>query len=290
MKPASAGMITFLGELGGGTSAYIAELITITLADGTVLRYTTGEDDITLSGNTFSASGPLPILGGIGWKLGVETDTLKLQLWALLSNLVESQAILGAIVQGLFDNALVLVQRVFMPTWGDVTNGAITLFQGNVSDIPVADAAHAKFDVKSRKELLNIPMPYRTYQPSCDWQLYGPGCGLSASSFVVAGTLASGSGQLLMNTSLTNPDQYFDQGYIVFTSGANTGVKRAIRQYANASGQILLFVPLPNAVSTGDAFNAYPGCDKTQATCTSKFSNLANFPGAPYQPIPESAV
>lgn len=283
-------MISFLGILGGGQSSYVAELITITLADGTILRYTTGEKDITLSSNTFSSRGPLPILGQISWKLGVESDVLKLQLWALLTDMVESQVVLAAVVQGLFDNALVLVQRVFMPTYGDVSNGAITLFQGNVSDISTADAAHAEMDVKSRKELLNIPMPYRTYQPSCDWQLYGPGCGLSASSFVVAGTLSAGSGQLLLNTNLTKPDQYFDQGYIVFTSGANSGVKRAIRQYKNASGQILLFVSLPNTVANGDGFNAYPGCDKTQATCTNKFFNLANFPGAPYVPIPESAV
>ena len=130
MKTASAGMISFLGTLGGAQSSYIAELITITLADGTVLRYTTGERDITLSGNTFSASGPLPIVGSIGWKIGVEVDTVKLQLWALLTNLVESQAILAAIIQGLFDNALVLVQRVFMPTYGDVSNGAIILLAG----------------------------------------------------------------------------------------------------------------------------------------------------------------
>lgn len=290
MKTASAGMISFLGTLGGAQSSYIAELITITLADGTVLRYTTGERDITLSGNTFSASGPLPIVGSIGWKIGVEVDTVKLQLWALLTNLVESQAILAAIIQGLFDNALVLVQRVFMPTYGDVSNGAIILLQGNVSDIPVADSAHAELDVKSRKELLNIPLPYRTYQPSCDWTLYGPGCGLSAAAFQVSGALTAGSGQLLLNTNLSNPDQYFDQGYITFTSGANTGVTRAIRSYLNSGGQILLFVPLPNAVATSDAFHAFPGCDKMQATCQNKFSNLANFPGAPYQPIPETSV
>ncbi len=290
MKPASGGMITFLGELGGSQSSYIAELITITLADGTVLRYTTAERDIAVSGNTFSSSGPLPIIGNISWKIGVEVDTVKLQLWALLTNLVESQAILAAIVQGLFDNALVLIERVFMPTFGDVSRGTIILLQGNVSDIPVADAGHAELDVKSRKELLNIPLPYLTYQPGCRWPLYGTGCTLSPASFQVSGALTAGSGPLLMNTNLTNPDQYFDQGYLIFTAGLNTGIKRAIRSYVNAGGQILLFVPLPNAVSTGDTFHAFPGCDKKQATCDTKFSNLINFGGMPYIPVPESGV
>ena len=34
--------------------------------------------------------------------------------------------------------------------------------------------------------------------------------------------------------------------------------------------------PKPAAV---DAFQAYPGCDKTYAVCTTKFSNQARFGG-----------
>lgn len=283
-------MVGILNTLGGANTAYIAELITITLADGTVLNYTTGEENIVFGGVTFSANGPLPIIGQISWRLGVEVDTLKLQLWALMTNLVESIAILQGVVQGKFDNALVLIQRVFMPTWGDVSAGSIILFQGNVSDVPVADASHAEFDVKSRKELLNIPLPYRTYQPGCRWALYGPGCTLNASSFVVSGTLSAGSGQLLLNTNLTNVDQYFNEGLITFTGGNNTGVTRGVRQYVHASGQVLLFIPLLNLITIGDTFNIYPGCDKQQSTCNTKFSNLINFGGMPYIPIPESGV
>jgi len=48
--------------------------------------------------------------------------------------------------------------------------------------------------------------------------------------------------------------------------------------------------PLPFAPNAGDAFTAYPGCDKTQNTCTAKFNNLANFEGFPYVPAPETAI
>jgi len=48
---------------------------------------------------------------------------------------------------------------------------------------------------------------------------------------------------------------------------------------------------LPFAPAAGDVFTAYPGCDKTQATCASpKFSNLVNFEGFPYVPAPETAI
>ena len=104
------------------------------------------------------------------------------------------------------------------------------------------------------------------------------------------GALVAGSGQLLLNTNLTQVDQWFDQGYITFTTGANAGITRAVRSYLNAGGQILLFISLPNTVTTGDLFTAYPGCDKMQSTCSGKFNNLTNFGGMPYVPIPESAI
>lgn len=293
MKPASGALITLVGELGGAQTVFVAELLTITLADGTVLRYTTGIRDITISGNTFSSMGPYPIIGTTSWRTGVEVDVLKLELWALLTNIVESHAILAGIVQGLFDNALVLVQRVFMPTYGDTSAGAVTLFQGNVSDIPVADSIHAELDVKSGKEKLNIPMPYHFYQPACRWPLFSPGCTLVASSVTISSVnVTAGSGQLLLvATSLIgNPDHYFDEGYITFTTGPNAGTKRAVREFLGSTGQILLFVPLPSLPAVGDHFDITPGCDKKQATCDSKFHNLINFGGMPYIPIPETSV
>ena len=90
--------------------------------------------------------------------------------------------------------------------------------------------------------------------------------------------------------ALGNPDQYFNEGYITFLTGPNAGITRGVRQYANASGQVLLWIPLPNAPTLGDSFNAFPGCDKQQSTCNTKFGNLINFAGKPYIPIPETSV
>jgi hypothetical protein len=51
-----------------------------------------------------------------------------------------------------------------------------------------------------------------------------------------------------------------------------------------------LIAPFPFTVAVGDAFTAYPGCDKTVNTCTVKFSNLVNFGGEDNIPKPETAV
>jgi hypothetical protein len=83
-------------------------------------------------------------------------------------------------------------------------------------------------------------------------------------------------------------DGYYDNGQIVFTSGPNSGLTKAIKSYF---GRTFFFnSPLPFIPNAGDTFVAYPGCDKQQSTCTSKFTNLVNFGGFPYVPVPETAI
>jgi uncharacterized phage protein (TIGR02218 family) len=286
MKSASSALIDLLGS---AQNLLVAEIVTITLADGTILHYTTGNQDITFASTLYTSKGALLQLGTISWRIGVEVDTLKLQIWSDLSNIVESVAVQHAALEGLLDSAGVLVQRLFTTTWGDWSAGAVTLFKGTVSDTTI-DQAHIDMDIKSRKELLAIPFPYHVYGPSCRWPLYGTGCTVNPASFVVAGTVGASPIAMLFNSNLTQADGWFAQGYVIFTSGANTGINRGVRKYLNASGQILLWVPLPFAPAPGDTFNAYPGCDHTSATCSGKFSNLVNFGGFPSIPVPETAI
>ena len=55
-----------------------------------------------------------------------------------------------------------------------------------------------------------------------------------------------------------------------------------------ASGTFTLLYPLPAPCANGDTFDAYPGCDKLEATCISKFNNKPNFGGYPFVPTPET--
>lgn len=81
---------------------------------------------------------------------------------------------------------------------------------------------------------------------------------------------------------------YFDMGKLIFTSGANNGIFRAVKLYT--PGVVTVVPPLPNVPSAGDTFTIYPGCDGQQNTCSSKFGNLIHFSGEPYVPVPESAI
>lgn len=66
------------------------------------------------------------------------------------------------------------------------------------------------------------------------------------------------------------------------------GVTRTVKQHV--SNDLKLALPLPSALSANDTLRVYPGCDKRQSTCTSKFNNLVNFRGLPYVPVPETAT
>jgi hypothetical protein len=80
---------------------------------------------------------------------------------------------------------------------------------------------------------------------------------------------------------------WFGLGTVTFTSGANSGVSRTVKEYS--PGRISFSLPLPYAPGIGDTFTAYAGCDKQMRTCDGKFANLANFSGEPFVPAPEAA-
>jgi hypothetical protein len=58
---------------------------------------------------------------------------------------------------------------------------------------------------------------------------------------------------------------YFNLGVLVFTSGALTGVRRAVRDWS--SNTFTLYLPLPSAPAAGDAISVYPGCARTKLDC-----------------------
>ena len=288
----STQMITNLRTLPNMTRA---DLITITLLDGTVLAYTTYDRDIEFKPINrtvplvYSSKGPYPIIQGYSSKPGTKVDALKLELWTLYTNIIEGAAVLAGAADGLFDTAIVQHERVYMPTPGDVSAGSVPIFLGICGQITELDNVHLAVEVNDYRHKMNIEMPYRVFQPQCGWPLYGPGCGLSRSAFAVNGIIGSGSASTVFNTNLTNPDNYFSEGTIQFQTGILAGASRSIR-LSLATGQLLLYLPFASIPAPGDLFVAYPGCDKTFATCVSKFSNGINFAGTEFIAVAETAV
>jgi len=273
--------------LAGNTEFRMADLYTITLVGGTVLRYTTWDSTLIVSGNTFLTGPPNFKRTAIEEKIGMDTTTLDLEITASITDLLSGQPILQTIASGAFDGAALRIDRLFMDSSGQQI-GTVIRFSGQVGAVDEVGRAYAKLQINSGVNLLQMDLPHMLIQPGCVHTLFDAGCTLNKASFAEANTVQGGSTVNKVISVSAKGDTYYDSGRIVFTSGVNNGLVKAVSKYL---GQQFTFnSPLPFLPSGGDTFTAYPGCDKTQATCTAKFANLANFVAFPFVPVPETAI
>jgi hypothetical protein len=93
---------------------------------------------------------------------------------------------------------------------------------------------------------------------------------------------ATSGGRVIIPTSVTDVDGYYDGGLLVWETGPNAGRSQEIKSWA--AGVLNLFQRPTSIPQVGDRFTIHPGCDKTRSTCSTKFSNILNFRGEPDVP------
>lgn len=287
MKTAGAPLIAHLTS---GRQFRRAELWTFTHADGAVLaRYTPLDADVTVAGETWLKGGPVLTRPRSRLAAGTEVDE-----FVIVVEPKETDLILGvtwpiAARRGVLRHGRVAIWRVYFPEWGDVSLGKLWLMGGRMAEMQ-GDGAQVRITVRSDLELLNVKIPVDVVQPPCKHTLFDSGCKLIAVDFDVAAAASAGSTPSLVRANLAQANGYFSLGRIVFTSGANNGATRYIKLHtAGAPALLDLVKPLLASPAPGDTFTVYPGCDKTQPTCTAKYNNLVNFGGQPFVPRPETA-
>jgi uncharacterized phage protein (TIGR02218 family) len=246
-----------------------------------------------MSGNTWFATGIATgawSRGSVRTALGLKVSHMDLSVSADTTAVLSGIPLLQAMQIGLFDGAIVRCETLYMPTYGDTSLGTVIDFVGEITNIDEVGRSRAKMTVAGYTFRLDWPVPGRLMQPACSNTLFDAGCTLNQASFATAKVLAGGSTQSLLvpSVAFSQADGYFTLGQAFCTSGANVDLIATIKSHAG--GQIQLHVPLPLPVAPGDGFTFYPGCDKLQATCNTKFSNLINFGGEPYVPVPETTL
>lgn len=309
-----------LNNILNGRQFITADLITVTLQNGTTLHYCSGPKDIVFNGNTYT-SGGIPdstAFGGpfwdrkdakakVVWQIGSGNDSLTIDVIPGAAT-VGGMSFLNAVKNGLFDNADFLLQRAFMTTYGVIpsTFCAVTMFQGLIGVIN-ADRAVATFQIDDYRVLFNQQMPKWLFAANCQNTLYDANCTVNAAANASSGTVASGSSLSFLNVSTTNStgitgnaSGWFDNGKVVFNTGQNAGLSIAVSSWSTSLGQITFTSLVPFPFSTTDTFTAYPGCDRSTGTggCSKNwlstgstvFSNIANFRGMPYIPDPATVL
>lgn len=279
---------------------------TFTLQVGLTLRYTTAFFDVVFGGNTWLCARSVGGIligeqGGGGGPRAHWTDTLEPGTWTETvmprpNDVIGTLPWVQAVRSGLFDECAVRVDRAYVLAWpvqpvqSIVPIGLVNVFAGRMGEIDIGRSA-LTLNMEDPRGFLKIQTPRNFYSAQCRYSLFDAGCTLSQAAFAVTGVVTGASRNQSINTNITSKaDAYFSLGEARFTSGLNNGLRQMIRRSTQAGGLIELITPMPFTVMNGDALTLYPGCDKTTATCTTKFANLVNFGGAPYIPVPETAV
>jgi len=275
------------------TGRLFADLLTITLSGGSVLRYHSSDVlTITYGGNTYTR-GPRFGTTGVKSKVGVQNDEMSLTLFVDANDLVSGVPWLTFVTGGGLDGSTFQVDRVISKNTDFAAAsqvGGYTRFLGRFAGTSDLGGTEVIIAISSRLELLQANVPTEVYQTGCRFRVYDAGCGLTRATFSSSGTVSTGATTSAMNTNLTQADGYFDLGVVTFTSGVNNGLTRTIKTFLHASGAITFVNPLPAAPANTDTFTIVPGCDGLLATCTSKFSNSLRFGGEPFIPDPVMAV
>lgn len=278
---------------------YSADLFTISLLNGSTLRLTSADRNISYGGNTWLGVPGNPVIQRSTWKM---TNTPEVPDMAIVISSTGSDYSGGNIKQqahnGLLDGATIQLDRVFMPTPGDTSLGTVLLFSGRTSTVEI-DGLQIKLTVKALSIILQQFMPRNMYKAGCSWALYGTGCGLNRATWTATNTVGSGSslsqivttGDWILPSAATVPIASLLLGTLTIASGSASGQRRTIvGGTTGAGGGVIKFgYPLYSVPSPGDSLTAVLGCDKTQATCLSRFNNLQNYRGFDYIPIAETA-
>lgn len=284
MKAASPALLALLAS---SDEFIMADLYTITLIGGSVLRFSAAATALTVNGYTF-ALGPRFERSKTKVVIGTQVDELEVKVYPEPTDLIGAVPFLEAAWQGQLDGATLQLERSFMPTYGDTSPGTVILFAGRISDI---DCTRTGVEIRCRShlELLNIQMPRRLWQSSCT-HLFGDAmCQFDRTRLQTIFSAGPGSTSAQIATSAApSPANLYMQGTIIGTSGENAGSSRTVANIGG--GWVHVKLAFLSPVEVGDEFRLLPGCDRTLATCTNVFNNAVHFGGFPYIPTPETAV
>jgi uncharacterized phage protein (TIGR02218 family) len=250
----------------------------LTRLDGAVLGFTDHDLALNFGGTDFVPTAGLDG-GETSAKLGAQIDTSE------VVGILASEAIAeDDILLGRYDGALVEMFRV---NWRDVSVRDL-VSKATIGEITRADGRFTA-ELRSGQQAMNVARG-RFYQSLCDATLGDARCKIDLTDprYRAAATVAAIRDRYRLEIAgVADFDEaWFGFGTAIWGSGRRSGVSDQILGHARLGGtDIFSFgAPVGDWVVVGDALTALAGCDRSFATCKSKFANSVNFRGFPHIP------
>lgn len=154
------------------------------------------------------------------------------------------------------------------------------VYTGEIRSVEFTDNMFvARLSVTAISCAFSKEIPNWTYQPSCNRLLGETSCGVDLDAMKFTGTVDAIFGSIVTISGLETAkgDGWATGGYIA----VGDYDRRLI--LLQDGDDLTISVPFYSDV-TSEVCYVYPGCDRSLATCDTKFSNSINFLGCPYVP------
>lgn len=266
-------------------SKQLAQCLTITAKDGSVLRLTDHDRALTVEQQTFA-----PMVVG-----SLSADRREGALRAGdqdVRGFVDGTVIsLPKLTGQQFESAIVSIVVV------DWCRPAIIYarFKRKVTNLRW-DGSSFNGTMQGMSEQLRKPSGGQfggVFTTTCPYQLGNEFCGKDLSAYTVSAAVVDSVidsySKLRFTTASFAPTQgqsdgFFRDGSITWTSGDNDGHVSPIVEFQWSTRECELLIPTPRPMQVGDTAKVLPGCDGLFSTCKTKYNNAANFGGDNLQP------
>lgn len=187
---------------------------------------------------------------------------------------------------GRYDGARV---ELFLVNWQAPQDEHVLV---TVQEIGEVSRAGPGFSAELRSFAHRLQQPEgRIYNRRCDADLGDTRCrvNMEIAHRRVAGLVAEvlSADRLTVSGLPDLAEGHFRLGHLRFDAGRLLGQRLAIEESGAAEGGLVtlrLWLPLEARPAAGDAVTLTVGCDKSFATCRTRFANSLNFRGFPHMP------
>jgi uncharacterized phage protein (TIGR02218 family) len=240
--------------------------------DGVTLGFTSHDCDVVFDGLLLRASPgmePTSVVERMGF------DNGGLDVRGALTSDALAQADIEA---GRWDNAAL---TLFTFDWANLAQPAQQLAAGRLGTISYSGDRFETVFTGPNSVLRKSVAPFTS--PTCRANFCDNQCGLNRMRFtreVIAVSNLGDSVALAPGTNLV--PGHFATGYLLWLEGPNCGLRSLI--LSNSANGVTLAASPMDAISLPVRVSLLQGCDKTAATCSSRFANMPNFRGEPHLP------
>ena len=251
----------------------LATALKITRTDAQIFGFTTHDITDSISGVSYAANPGLSVTDIVS---ASSAAVGNMELSTLHDGTVFTTA---AVLGGVWRNAAF---TIFRYNWASLTDGIDTLLTGTIGEIELRQNMVIA-ELRDLRQYLQQPVG-DVSSKTCRARLGDSRCTKVLTTFTYTGTLtAVTSNSVFRDASRTEAVNWFDEGKITWTGGANSGSSVKVKSYA-LNGTFTLALPMYSTVAIGDTYSAVAGCRKRLAEdCVTKFNNVLFFQGEPHR-------